>query len=99
MQPGASVINISLSPEGGDTKKVFSGTPSGLKNQCAFFTPGFNGGHKCLDPSDLPLKLISKIFQSGYSGSIFRVGFIGFAKMPRRGCTRMTPGEARGNWI
>jgi hypothetical protein len=61
VQPGVSVTNICLSPEGGDTKNIFSCAPSGLKNQYAFFTPGFTGGHNCWDPSDLALKTMSKI--------------------------------------
>jgi hypothetical protein len=53
VKPGVIGKYIFLSPEGGETKNIISSTPSGLKNHCASFTPGFTGGHNCRDPSDL----------------------------------------------
>ena len=42
------------SPEGGDTSHIFCiATCGALKTILHPITPGFTGGHRCIDPSDL----------------------------------------------
>ena len=50
-------INYQKSPEGAI---LLGHAPSGLKDIPYIVTPGFTGGHKCLDPSGLPKNQLFK---------------------------------------
>ncbi len=56
-------------------KKIISSTPSGLKIHCASLTPGFTGGHNCLDPMDLYAKPTTFLSHGDGGVCVFRLEF------------------------